>query len=92
MYSSDINSSFLQVHSTAALGHCSSIASLLQISKHVCASRAVTVRTGVVSRVIYRVETKLFIVERIRGKLSDIKTLSRESAVQFDDGVLYSLS
>lgn len=31
-----------------------------------------------VSRVIYKVETKLFIVERIRGKLSDIKTLSRE--------------
>jgi hypothetical protein len=79
------------VQSTAAPGHCSSIAGLLQTSKHVCASRAATVRTDVVSRVIHKVETKLFIVERIRGKLSDIKTLSREGTVQFDDGVLFSL-
>jgi hypothetical protein len=31
-------------------------------------------------------------VERIRGKLSDIKTLFRESAVKFDDEFLCPLS
>jgi hypothetical protein len=55
------------MHSRLALGHCSSIASLLQISKQVCPSRAVAVKMDVVSRVIYEVETKLFIVERIRS-------------------------